>query len=35
LTNGATVFDFLLAVSLSLAVVVVGWVAVEIERHLL
>jgi len=34
-TNGATVFDLLLAVSMCLAVVVVGWAAVEIERHLL
>ena len=34
-TNGATVFDFLLAVATGSAVAVVGWVAVELERHLL
>jgi hypothetical protein len=34
-TIGAAVFDFLLAVSMGVAVAVVGWVAVEIERHLL
>jgi hypothetical protein len=34
-TTGATVIDFLLAVSTCAAVGVVGWVAVELERRLL
>jgi hypothetical protein len=29
------VFDFLLAVAMCLAIGVVGWTAVELERHLL
>jgi hypothetical protein len=34
-TMGAVMIDFLLAVSMCAAVGVVGWAAVEIERHLL
>jgi hypothetical protein len=32
---GAVMINFLLALSLGAAVAVVGWVAIEIERHLL